>query len=159
MKELLELLEKDHTLTPEQLAVMLGMSKDKVTAEIERLEREKVIVKYHTIINWEKAGVDSVYAIIHVNIAPQREVGFDAIAERIYRFPEVKNLYLMSGAFDLSVMVECNSLKEVSQFVFSKLATIEGVVSTTSHFLLKRYKTEGVIMEDEEEDHRLAVSP
>ncbi|MDF2499805.1 MAG: transcriptional regulator, AsnC family [Anaerosporomusa subterranea] len=159
MKELLELLEKDHTLTPEQLAVMLGMSKDNVTAEIERLEREKVIVKYHTIINWEKAGVDSVYAIIHVNIAPQREVGFDAIAERIYRFPEVKNLYLMSGAFDLSVMVECNSLKEVSQFVFSKLATIEGVVSTTTHFLLKRYKTEGVIMEDEEEDHRLAVTP
>ncbi|KYZ75187.1 AsnC family transcriptional regulator [Anaerosporomusa subterranea] len=159
MKELLELLEKDHTLTPEQLAVMLGMSKDKVTAEIERLEREKVIVKYHTIINWEKAGVDSVYAIIHVNIAPQREVGFDAIAERIYRFPEVKNLYLMSGAFDLSVMVECNSLKEVSQFVFSKLATIEGVVSTTTHFLLKRYKTEGVIMEDEEEDRRLAVTP
>jgi DNA-binding Lrp family transcriptional regulator len=159
MRELLELLEKDHTLTPEQLASMLGLSKESVAAEIERLEQEKIIVKYHTIINWEKAGVDSVYAIIHVNIAPQREVGFDAIAERIYRFPEVKNLYLMSGAFDLSVMVECNSLKEVSQFVFSKLATIEGVVSTTTHFLLKRYKTEGVIMEDEEEDRRLAVTP
>jgi DNA-binding Lrp family transcriptional regulator len=159
MRELLELLEKDHTLTPEQLASMLGLSKESVAAEIERLEQEKIIVKYHTIINWEKAGVDSVYAIIHVNIAPQREVGFDAIAERIYRFPEVKNLYLMSGAFDLSVMVECNSLKEVSQFVFSKLATIEGVVSTTTHFLLKRYKAEGVIMEDEEEDRRLAVTP
>jgi len=159
MRELLELLEKDHTLTPEQLASMLSLSKESVAAEIERLEQEKIIVKYHTIINWEKAGVDSVYAIIHVNIAPQREVGFDAIAERIYRFPEVKNLYLMSGAFDLSVMVECNSLKEVSQFVFSKLATIEGVVSTTTHFLLKRYKAEGVIMEDEEEDRRLAVTP
>ena len=159
MKELLELLEKDHTLTTDQLAVMLGMSKESVAAEIERLEQEKIIVKYHTIINWEKAGVESVYAIIHVNIAPQREVGFDAIAERIYRFPEVKNLYLMSGTFDLSVMVECQSLKEISQFVFSKLATIEGVVSTNTHFLLKRYKAEGVIMEDEEEDRRLAVTP
>jgi DNA-binding Lrp family transcriptional regulator len=159
MKELLELLEKDYTLTPEQLAVMLGMSEENVIAEIERLEHEKIIVKYHTIINWEKAGVDSVYAIIHVNIAPQREVGFDAIAERIYRFPEVKNLYLMSGAFDLSVMVECSSLKEVSKFVFSKLATIEGVVSTATHFLLKRYKAEGVIIEDKEEDLRLAVTP
>ncbi len=159
MKELLELLEKDHTLTPEQLAVMLGMSKESVAAEIDRLEREKIIVKYHTIINWEKTGTNRVYAIIHVNITPQREVGFDAIAERIYRFPEVKNLYLMSGAFDLSVMVECGSLQEVSQFVFTKLATIDGVVGTNTHFLLKRYKTEGVIMEDQEEDRRLAVTP
>ncbi|MDU4961553.1 MAG: Lrp/AsnC family transcriptional regulator [Sporomusaceae bacterium] len=159
MKQLLELLEKDHTLTPEQLSVILGMSKESVVAEIERLEREKIIVKYNTIINWEKAGVDNVHAVIHVNIAPQREVGFDAIAERIYRFPEVKTLYLMSGTFDLSVMVECCSLKEVSQFVYSKLATIEGVVGTNTHFLLKRYKTEGVIIDDCEEDLRLAVTP
>lgn len=159
MRELLELLEKDHTLSPECLGQMLGMSKDAVVEEIDRLEREKIIVKYHTIINWEKAGVDSVTALIDVNITPQREVGFDAIAERIYRFPEVKNLFLMSGAFDLSVMVEGKSLKEVSQFVSTKLATIEGVISTTTHFLLKRYKEEGVIIEDKEEDRRLAVTP
>lgn len=159
MKELLELLEKDHTLTPEQLSTMLGMSAADVAAEIERLEQERIIVKYHTIVNWEKAGFDNVTAIIDVNITPQREVGFDAIAERIYRFPEVKNLFLMSGAYDLSVMVEGRSLKEVSQFVSNKLSTIEGVISTTTHFLLKRYKEEGVIIDDKEEDHRLAVTP
>ena len=159
MKELLELLEKDHTLTTEQLASMLELPVDAVAAEIERLEQERVIVKYHTIINWEKAGVDNVTAIIDVNITPQREVGFDAIAERIYRFPEVKNLFLMSGAYDLSVMVEGRTLKEVSQFVSTKLATIEGVISTTTHFLLKRYKEEGVIIDDIEEDRRLAVTP
>lgn len=159
MKELLELLEKDHTLTHEQLSVMLNMPKETIAAEIKRLEQEKIIVKYHTIINWEKAGVDSVTALIDVNITPQREVGFDAIAERIYRFPEVKNLFLMSGAFDLSVMVEGSSLKEVSQFVSTKLATIEGVISTTTHFLLKRYKEEGVIIDDQEDDRRLAVTP
>lgn len=159
MKELLELLEKDYTLTPDQISSMLGISPDDVAAEIKRLEQEKIIVKYHTIINWEKAGVDSVTAIIDVNITPQREVGFDAIAERIYRFPEVKNLFLMSGTFDLSVMVEGRSLKEVSQFVSTKLATIEGVISTTTHFLLKRYKEEGVIIDDKEEDRRLAVTP
>lgn len=159
MKELLELLEKDHTLTPDQLSLLLGKPKEQIAEEIERLERERIIVKYHTIINWEKAGVDSVTALIDVNITPQREVGFDAIAERIYRFPEVKNLFLMSGAFDLSVMVEGPSLKEVAQFVSTKLATIDGVISTTTHFLLKRYKEEGVIIEDKEDDHRLAVTP
>lgn len=159
MKELLELLERDHTLTHDQLATILNITPAQVAAEIARLEQEKIIVKYHTIINWEKANVDSVFAMIDVNITPQREVGFDAIAERIYRFPEVKNLYLMSGAFDLSVMVECHSLKEISEFVFNKLASIEGVVRTTTHFLLKRYKAEGVIIEDQESDHRLVVSP
>lgn len=159
MKELLELLEQNNTLTTKQLATILSKSEEEVAAIIAKLEEEKVIVKYQTIINWEKAGVDIVTAIIEVRITPQREVGFDAIAERIYRFPEVRSLYLMSGAYDLQVIVEGNTLKEVADFVSTKLATIDGVVSTTSHFMLKKYKEDGVIIEDQEEDHRLAVSP
>jgi DNA-binding Lrp family transcriptional regulator len=159
MLEILELLEKDHTLTTEQLAVMLGRPREEIAAEKKQLEDQKIIVKYHTIVNWEKAGVDQVIAAIEVKITPQREVGFDALAERIYRFPEVRSLYLMSGAYDLLVMVEGKSLKEVSQFVSTKLSPIEGVLSTTTHFMLKMYKEAGVIIEDEEEDRRLVVSP
>lgn len=159
MRELLELLEKDHALTAEQLSRLLGRSKEEIEREITRLEQEKIIVKYQTIINWEKADADIVTAIIDVKITPQREVGFDALAERIYRFPEVRNLYLMSGAYDLSVMVQGKSLKEVARFVATKLATIEGVISTTTHFMLKCYKEEGVIIDDKEEDRRLAVTP
>lgn len=159
MKELLELLEQNHTLTVKQLAAILGKPEDEIAAALKQLQDDKIIVKYQTIINWEKAGVDIVTAVIEVRITPQREVGFDAIAERIYRFPEVRSLYLMSGAYDLQVIVEGNTLKEVADFVSTKLATIEGVVSTTSHFLLKKYKEDGVIIEDKEEDRRLAVSP
>jgi DNA-binding Lrp family transcriptional regulator len=159
MKELLELLEKDHTLTSDQLATMLGRPSAEIEALIQRLEEENIIVKYQTIINWEKAGVDSVSAVIDVKITPQREFGFDSIAERIYRFPEVRGLYLMSGAFDLMVMIEGKTLKEVADFVSTKLSTIEGVISTTTHFLLKKYKDAGVIIEDEEQDRRLAVAP
>ena len=159
MRELLELLERDHTLTVEQLAVMLDRPPAEIAALIRRFEAEKIIVKYQAIVNWEKAGVDRVAAVIDVKITPQREVGFDALAERIYRFPEVRSLYLMSGAYDLLVMVEGKTLKEVAQFVSTKLATIEGVISTTTHFLLKQYKEAGVILEDEEQDRRLAVSP
>jgi DNA-binding Lrp family transcriptional regulator len=159
MRELLELLEKDHTLTVPQLAVMLGKSEAEVAALIKQVEAEKIIVKYQTIVNWEKTGIERVAAVIDVKITPQREVGFDAIAERIYRFPAVRSVYLMSGAYDLQVILEGDSLKEVAQFVTSKLSTIDGVVSTTTHFLLKKYKEAGVILEDEEEDRRLVVSP
>ncbi len=159
MQELLELLEKDHTLTVEQLATMLDKPQSEVAALVDRLEAEKIIVKYQTIVNWEKAGVERVTAVIDVKITPQREVGFDSIAERIYRFPEVRSLYLMSGAYDLLVMVEGKTLKEVSQFVSNRLSTIEGVLSTTTHFMLKMYKESGVIVEDEEEDRRLVISP
>lgn len=159
MKELLELLEKDHTLTHEQLAVMLNRPVEEISATIRQLEEQKIIVKYQTIINWEKTGLDNVTAVIDVKITPQREVGFDAIAERIYRFPEVRSLYLMSGAFDLMVVIEERTLKEVAQFVSTKLSTIEGIVSTTTHFMLKKYKEAGVIIEDQEETHRLVVTP
>lgn len=159
MKELLELLEQNNALTVKQLSTMLGKPEAEIAAAIKQLENDKVIVKYQPIINWEKAGVDIVTAVIEVRITPQREVGFDAIAERIYRFPEVRSLYLMSGAYDLQVIVEGTNLKEVADFVSTKLATIDGVVSTTSHFLLKKYKEDGVIIEDKEEDRRLVVSP
>ncbi|MCE5285870.1 MAG: Lrp/AsnC family transcriptional regulator [Pelosinus sp.] len=159
MKDLLEILEKNHSIPIEQLATMLKRPKEEIVKEIKELEEKKIIVKYHTIINWDKVGVDSVTAIITVKITPQREVGFDSIAERIYRFDEVKSVYLMSGAYDLLVMIEGNSLKEVAHFVSTKLSTIEGVVSTTTHFMLKKYKESGVIMEDREENHRLVITP
>ncbi|MBP2627178.1 MAG: transcriptional regulator, AsnC family [Firmicutes bacterium] len=159
MKELLELLEKNYTQSPEQMSIMLNMPAEKITALIEKFEKEQIIVKYQTIIDWEKAGVDNVTAVIEVKITPQREVGFDAIAERIYRYPEVRSVYLMSGSYDLSVTVEGTNLREVADFVSTKLSTIDGVVSTTTNFMLKKYKYAGVIINDQQEEHRLVVSP
>lgn len=158
-QELLRLLDQDYQQTHEQLARQLGIDPETVLAMIQQLEAEKILVKCQPIINWEKAGIDYVSALIEVKITPQREVGFDAIAGRIQRFPEVRNLLLMSGAYDLAVTVEGPTLKEVALFVSNKLATIDGVVSTTTHFVLKKYKEEGVIIEDEEEDRRLLVTP
>lgn len=158
-QELLKLLDQDYHQTNEQLARQLGNTPEKVVALIKQLEAEKVLVKCQPIINWEKVGIDYVSALIEVKITPQREVGFDAIAGRIYRFPEVRNLSLMSGAYDLAVTVEGPTLKEVALFVSNKLATIDGVVSTTTHFVLKKYKAEGVIIDDEEDDRRLLVTP
>ncbi len=159
MKELLDLLEKDYTQSPEQLSIMLNMPAAEIASLIEKFQKEQIIVKYQTIIDWEKAGVDNVTAVIEVKITPQREVGFDAIAERIYRYPEVRSVYLMSGSYDLSVTVEGTNLREVANFVSTKLSTIDGVVSTTTNFMLKKYKYAGVIINDQEEEHRLVVSP
>lgn len=159
MKQLLELLEHDAKRPISDLAAMLGRSEYEVSEQIKRLEKDKVILKYNTLINWEKFGDDTVTATIEVKVTPQREVGFDAIAERIYRFDEVRSVYLMSGAFDLLVMIEGKSLKDVSNFVSTRLATIEGVVSTRSNFMLKLYKKDGVIIDDHEHDRRLVVSP
>ncbi len=159
MKELLDLLEKDYRQSPEQMATMLNRPAEEIIALIQKFQDEKIIVKYQTIIDWEKAGLDRVTAVIEVKITPQREVGFDAIAERIYRYPEVRSVYLMSGSYDLSVAVEGTNLREVADFVSTKLSTIDGVVSTTTNFMLKKYKYAGVILEDQEEEHRLVVSP
>ena len=138
---------------------MLGKSEYEVEQDIKRLEKDKVILSYNTLINWEKFGDNMVTAIIEVNLMPQREVGFDAIAERIYRFDEVRTVYLMSGSFDLMVIIEGKSLKDVANFVSTRLSTIEGVTQTRSHFILKPYKKDGVIINDEERDRRLVVSP
>ncbi len=159
MKEILEILEENNRIEPEQIAVLLGRSLAEVQEAIRQMEEDRVIVKYQTLINWEKTGYETVAALIDVKVTPQREVGFDTVAERIYRFPEVKSVYLMSGGYDLSVLVEGKSMKDVAFFVAEKLATIEHVNSTTTHFILKRYKQDGVIFEDQEEDRRLVVTP
>lgn len=159
MKQLLELLEHDAKRPIADLAAMLGRSEYEVSEQIKRLEKDKVILKYNTLINWEKFGEDSVTAAIEVKVTPQREVGFDAIAERIYRFSEVKSVYLMSGGFDLLVMIEGKTLRDISNFVSTRLATIEGVISTNSNFVLKAYKKDGVVVDDQEKDRRLVVSP
>mgnify|MGYP002627172588 FL=1 len=159
MRELLEVLEKNSRVTVEELASMLQKSEYEIEKEIARLEREKIILSYGALINWERYGEDTVTAVIEINLTPQREVGFDAIAERIYRFDEVRTVYLMSGNFDLLVIIEGKSLKDVANFVATRLSTIEGVTQTRSHFLLKPYKKDGVIINDEEKDRRLVVSP
>ena len=157
--QILELLGNNAKLTPEEIAVMLNIEQDQLREIIKELEDKKIIMGYLTLINWEKMGQGKVHALIEVRITPQRDVGFDVVAERIYRFPEVRSVHLMSGTYDLAVMLEGATMKEVAHFVSTKLATIEGVISTASHFVLKIYKQDGVILEDAEEDRRLMVSP
>lgn len=159
MLEILELLQSNSKLTTSQIAVMTGRDEEEVRAIIEKLEADKTIIRYFTLINWEKAGVEKVAALIEVKMTPQRDVGFDAVAERIYRFPEVQSIHLMSGAYDLAVFVEGVTMKEVALFVATKLATIEHVMSTATHFVLKTYKQDGFIFEDREKDKRLVITP
>lgn len=158
-EKILEILRCNARISHEQIATMLGMDPEEVTREIKVMEDEKVILKYNTLINWEKTDVNVVTAMIDVKVIPQRDVGFDEVAERIYRFPEVRSVSLMSGSYDLSVVVEGKTMKEVALFVAEKLATIEHVQSTMTHFVLKHYKQAGVIFEDKEEDRRQVVSP
>ncbi len=158
-QEILEMLQDNSRLRTEQIAAMLGLDQKDVANRIKEMEEQGIIVKYHTLINWEKAGEEVVSALIEVKVTPQRGAGFDAVAERIYRFPEVKSVYLMSGRYDLSVLIEGKTMKEVALFVSTKLATIEEVQSTATHFVLKKYKQEGIILEDKEKDRRLVISP
>lgn len=158
-KEILEILEANSKTTCKEIAAMLGMTEEEVEKEIARLEEENIILQYGALINWDKAGDNPVNALIDVKVTPQRDVGFDEVASRIYRYPEVKSVFLMSGSYDLSVMVQGKTLKEVALFVAKKLATIEYVQSTTTHFILKTYKQAGVIFAENEEDHRQVVSP
>lgn len=159
MRELLEVLEHNSRVSVGELASMLQKSEYEIEKDIARLEREKIILSYGALINWERYGDDRVTAVIEINLTPQREVGFDAIAERIYRFDEVRTVYLMSGNFDLLVIIEGKSLKDISNFVATRLSTIEGITQTRSHFMLKAYKKDGVVIDDEEQDRRLVVSP
>ena len=156
---ILEILSEDSRRTPEEIAVMLDADVDDVRQKIKELEEKKAIVKYNTIVNWDKVQREYVTAFIEVKVTPQRDLGIDAIAERIYKFPEVKSVYLMSGDFDLAVMVEGRSMKEVAFFVAEKLAVLDSVVSTTTHFVLKKYKTDGVILEGDEKDYRQVIVP
>jgi DNA-binding Lrp family transcriptional regulator len=157
IKEILKILENDARTTAKQIATMTGTTSDKVSKIIKKAEKDNTILKYKTIINWEKVGDEQVSAIIEVNVTPQRDVGFDALAERIYRFPEARSVYLISGAYDLLVLVTAKTMHEVADFVTQKLALIEGVQGTTTHFMLKRYKEDGVILAGGEETKRQPV--
>ena len=158
--EILELLEDNSNLAPEDIATMIGASVEEVEEKINHLEATNVIVKYNTLIDWDKTNRETVTAFIDVKVTPERDLGFDAVAKRIYKFPEVKSVYLMSGGYDLSVEVEDRTMKEVALFVAEKLATIDHINSTSTHFMLKTYKKDGVIFKGEQhENERLAVSP
>jgi len=160
MDEILEVLEKDSRITPEEIARMLKKKPAAVKEAIKRFEKEGVILKYKTVINRDilKQDQPAVRALIEVNITPQKDVGFDRIAERIYSFPEVTSCYLISGTYDLLVVVEGKNLQTVSSFVAEKLSCLENVRGTTTHFLLKKYKEDGVILKHKEENKRIAIS-
>lgn len=157
--KLLDLLKEDARRDANLLATLVGATAEEVAEAITELEEDHVIVKYATVVNSGKLDDEKVTALIEVQITPERGRGFDSIAERIYLFPQVTSVYLMSGAYDLLVEVEGRNLKEVASFVSDKLSTLESVLSTKTHFILKKYKQDGVIFEDPEEDRRLMISP
>ncbi len=158
MEELLKILEKDARISTGKIAEMTGISESEVKNKIEQLEKDGTIKKYKTVVDWEKAGKEHVYALIDVKVTPVRDKGYDSLAERIMRFPEVKSLYLISGVYDLSVLVTGQSMKEVATFVSEKLAPLDRVNGTTTHFVLKRYKEDGDILLEKDENTRQAVS-
>lgn len=154
MNDILEILYSDARTTPKQIAVMTGKSEAEVASEIERLEREKIILGYKPLINTEKTDSDLVTALIELKVTPSAGEGFDSIASRIYCYEQVRHLYLMSGAYDLAVFVGGRSIKDVAMFVSEHLAQMDSVISTSTHFMLKTYKREGVVFESEKTDHR-----
>jgi len=160
MKEIFEILEQNARATLEQIATMVDKPVSEVEKIIKQAEKDGTILKYKTIINWPKLGEGDIWALIEVRVAPQRDVGFDAIAERIYRFPEVYSAYLVSGAYDLAILVKGKNMQEISSFVTEKLAPLERVQSTVTHFLLKRYKENGEIFHlPKEINKRLPITP
>lgn len=159
MDPLLKLLHEDATVKPAQLASMLNLSEPEVVERIRQFEKDRLILGYRAVLNEEKLGVDLVRAVIEVKITPERGGGFDRLAERIAKYDEVVSCYLMSGSYDLLVIVEGNNLREVAQFVSEKLATVQGVLSTATHFMLKPYKEQGMLMLLEKNEERLAVTP
>lgn len=154
MDKILKLLEDDATLTSEQIAVMLSKEVGDVKKAIEKYEEDGVILGYKTIVDWDKTDREYVSALIEVKVTPQRDRGFDRIAEKIYNYPEVQSLYLMSGGFDFALIIEGKTMKEVAYFVAQKLAPIEFVTSTATHFVLKKYKDKGVVYGNTEKDER-----
>lgn len=156
-RKLLRILERNSRISIEQLAAMLEISEQEVVALLAKLEQDRVILGYHTVIDWEKTQRELVTALIEVKVTPQRGLGFDKIAERIYQYPEVTSVFLMSGGFDLTVIIEGKTMKEVAMFVSQKLAPMEGVLSCSTHFVLKKYKQEGFIFGPEEKEQRAAI--
>lgn len=154
MDKILTLLENDAKLTPEQLAVMLGKEMGDIKAAIEGYEADGTILGYQALVDWDKTDREYVTAFIEVKITPMRDLGFDKAAEKIYSYPEVKSVYLMSGGFDLALIIEGKTMREVAFFVAQKLAPIEYVMSTATHFVLKKYKDKGVVYGLQEQDER-----
>lgn len=159
MNEIFEILENNARATPEEIAAMVDMPASKVQSIIKKAEGDKTILKYKTIVNWAKLGKEEVLALIEVKVTPQRDVGFDAIAERIRRFPEVYSAYLVSGTYDLAILVKGKNMQEIASFVTGKLAPLEKVQNTNTRFLLKRYKEDGEIVEPTEGNKRLPLIP
>lgn len=158
-EELLSIIEKNSRIGLKDLAVMLGREEIEVANELEALKNEGIICGYHTLIDWEKTSIEKVKALIEVRVTPQRGQGFDKIAERIYNYPEVNTVYLISGGYDLLVIIEEESLREISNFVSDKLSTLDSVLSTATHFILKKYKDHGTILAKKHEDEREIVTP
>ena len=156
---ILAVLEKNSRIDIADLAAMMGVTEIEVANEIADMEKERVICGYHTLINWEQTSLEKVNALIEVRVTPQRGQGFDNIAERIYKYPEVDAVYLISGGYDLLVSLEGKSLKEISSFVSDKLSTLDSVLSTATHFVLKKYKDHGTVLSKKEEDEREKITP
>jgi DNA-binding Lrp family transcriptional regulator len=158
-EKILAAIDKNSKLTAKDLAAMFGSTEEEVSATLKQLEDESIICGYPTLINWDKTESEKVTALIEVKVTPQRGQGFDRIAERIYKFDEVESVYLMSGGFDLTVIIEGKSMKEVATFVSSKLAPMEAVLSTATHFVLKKYKQHGLPLVHENNDERMLITP
>lgn len=157
-EELLAVIEKNSRIDLKELAVILGVSEIDVVNEMAKLEEEGIICGYHTLINWEKTSIDKVDAIIEVRVTPQRGQGFDSMAERIYKYPEVEAVYLISGGYDLHIIMEGKNIKEIASFVSDKLSTLDNVLSTTTHFILKKYKDHGTILKKASADEREMIT-
>ena len=158
-EELLAIIEKNSRIGLKELAILLGVEEADVLSELETLEKEGIICGYHTLIDWEKTSIEKVTALIEVRVTPQRGQGFDNIAERIYNYPEVRATYLISGGYDLLVILEEKSLREISNFVSDKLSTLDSVLSTATHFVLKKYKDHGTVLAKKHEDEREMFTP
>lgn len=158
-EQILRAIDKNSKLSARDLAIMLGAAEEEVAVAICELEADSIICGYPTLINWDKTEDERVTALIEIKVTPQRGQGFDKIAERIYRFDEVSSVYLMSGGFDLTVIIDGKSMREVANFVSSKLAPLEAVLSTATHFVLKKYKEHGLPLVNEVEDERMLITP
>lgn len=158
-EKILAIIEKNSRIDLKDLAALLGESEAAVANEIVDMEKENIICGYHTMINWDNTGNEKVIALIEVKVTPQRGMGFDKIAERIYQYSEVNSVYLMSGAFDFTVIIEGKTMREVAQFVSEKLSPMDSVLSTATHFVLKKYKDHGTIMYEKPGDERMMITP
>ena len=156
-EKILTFIEKNSRIDLEELAIILGVDKASVMNELEAMEKERIICGYHALLDWDKAGIEKVTALIEVRVTPQRGMGFDKVAERIYNYPEVNSVYLISGGFDFMVTIEGKTLREVSQFVSDKLSPLDAVLSTKTNFILKKYKDHGTVMAEPAKDERIMM--